>query len=347
MNHPKNKKKSPVIFFLLAFLAILIIIVVNRKSFPVDEIHFPYNSGIANLSTCEKFLVAVSLDNQIYVWDWNDLAKRPQIGSVQSSQAALLKSDVVASVRQDSPKALVLTNLQGDKEYKEILVDSNNRHAYLGVNRNRSTVAVLLAETHDSRTAQANYEVLLIDCDSGQIDPIVKVTEETNVGRLTNFAVSDDGEFIVAVGEKNDYGWIVLADVKQKRVVWEKQLPQPGNFDSVTFSLDGTACYVGGSDGTLYKIQTVSGKLLSQLPTAENNQTRLNAVVVSPDGRLVATTVTQGVFVRDCKTGRKIFARSTGHKIASSLVFSPDSRFLATSDLRQGGIIKIWRMPED
>jgi len=345
-----KKKKSPILFFFAAFVAIVIIMfIANRKSVLVEKVRFPFNSGVANLSTYENFLVAVCLDNKIYVWDWNSLSKGPRTGFVQSHQAALLKSDMVVSLRQRNPKALVVTNLKGDRKHKEILLDSNNDLKYLGVNRGRNTVAVLLAENQDSETAKASCKLMTVDIDADRTYPVVEIVGEAAESQLRDLAVSDDGAFMVLVGEKNDCGWIVLADVKQKRVVWEKEQPELRLFFSAVFSTDNKVIYTRGSDSTLYKVETASGKILDRLLPVKDNKSALKTqhvqtVAISPDGWSVAATIFATAYVWDCKTGKKIFSQTPGHKLVSGIAFSPDSRFLATSDLRQGGAIKIWRI---
>lgn len=351
MGNSNHKRRFPVLFFFGAFLAIVVVMFVARsKSALVDEIHFPFNNGIAKLSTYKNSLVAISRDNKIYVWDWKDLSKKARTGFVQSEQAALLEYDLVVSLRQQDPKTIVVTNVQGDKRHKEILIDSTDKRAFLGINHDSSTVAILLAKAKDDKTTQASYEFLLVDCDLGQVEPIVKLTEKIAVSRMMNLAVSDDGAFIVGFGEKNNHCWIVLVDVKQKQVVWEKEVPELRKLYHAIFSPAQKVIYARGSDSTLYKIEVASGKVLGRLLPIEENKNTLKSqhaqtVTISPDGHLVAATVFGAAYVWNCQTEEKIFGKVPNHKLVSSLAFSPDNRFLATSDLRQGGTIKIWRMP--
>lgn len=346
-----KKKRSPIVFFFAAFFAIVIIMfIANRKSVLVEKIRFPFNNGVAALSTYRNFLVAVCLDNKVWVWDWDNLSKGYKVGFVQSHQAALLKSGMVVSLRQRNPKALVVTNLKGDRKHKEILLDSNSELKRLAVNRSGGTIALLLAENRDSETAKASYKLMTVDIDADRTYPVVEIAGEAAESQLRDLAVSDDGAFMVLVGEKNNCGWIVLVDAKQKQVVWEKEVMEVRLFFSAVFSTDNKVIYTRGSDSTLYEVETASGRIVRRLlPVKENKNTLMHsstqAVVVSPDGKLVAAIVSGVVYVWDCRTGEKIFGKTPGHKIESGLAFSPDSRFLATSDLRQGGTIKIWRMP--
>ncbi len=66
---------------------------------------------------------------------------------------------------------------------------------------------------------------------------------------------------------------------------------------------------------------------------------------ISSDGKVIGSVVTSLVTVWDIQNGKKIFSKGPGHKLVSGIAFSPDSKFLATSDMRQGGKIKIWKLP--
>jgi WD40 repeat protein len=94
-----------------------------------------------------------------------------------------------------------------------------------------------------------------------------------------------------------------------------------------------------------------TGKMLKRLlttreiiSTARNQNTQ--TLAVSADGRFMAAVIGTSVFVWNCGTEKMILSIPTGHKLVSGLAFSPDSSFLATSDARQGGVIKIWRIPK-
>jgi WD40 repeat protein len=342
---PTSKKKSPILFFLTAFVTIVVVMLLaNRESVLVEKVHFPLNRGVAGLSTWKDFLVAVCLDNKIYVWDWENLSEEPRTGLAQSHKAFLMDSDRVVSLRQRNPKAVVAANLAGDRKYREIPIGSNSGNEYLGVNRDRTTVALLLVE-------EGSYDISIVDADAGRVDPVAKISEEVAKCQVTDLAVSDDGALVVLFGEKDGGGWLLLVNLRQRRAVWEKRVPELRLFFGAAFSEDGKVIYARGSDSTLHKIETASGKILDRsLPGGENKSTlktqHVQSVAVSTDGKFVAASVSGTAYVWDCETGKKVFSQAPGHKLTSGMAFSPDSRFLATSDLRQGGTIKIWRMPK-
>jgi WD40 repeat protein len=163
-------------------------------------------------------------------------------------------------------------------------------------------------------------------------------------------AVSDDGKYVLLTGQKAKTGWMVLVDIINNVVIWDKQAADFERFGVAVFSPDGKFIYARTSDSTLYKIDTGSGGIIDRWPSGKTNRsvlgdTSVQDVGISPDGRIVASIVSSDLYMWDSRTGKQIFCRTPQHKIESGLAFSPDGRFVATSDLRQGGTIKIWRCP--
>jgi WD40 repeat protein len=344
MGKTKNKNKSPLIFFLIS-LALIVIIMFNakHKSILKNEIRMPFNNGISNITTHKNLLIAVSLDNKIYVCDWNNLSKEPQSGLVQSGQAALLKEDFVISL-QKKPNAIVATNLKGDKKFKEIFLETSKTPTFLETNSQGNTIAVLLADSQQ-QPVQIYYELNTIELEAERVNQIAN--EKTDATKLYAMAISNNGQLVAIVGDKNGQGWIEVFNVKQKQKLLETTLPQSTPFLSVAFAKDDKTIFTGGRDSTLYKIKT-DGELLTRLipPNTEADNTQpVQHIAVSSDGRLVAANAGDFVNIWEIESGKNIFSRHPGHKITSGVVFSPDGRLLATSDLRQGETIKIWRIP--
>ncbi len=346
-----NKKKSPAPLLVGAFVVIVIIMfIANRKSSLVEEMYLPFNQGMRELSTYDNSLMALSSDDKIFVWDWENLSKKPQTGFVESQQAVLLEDDLIVSVRLAGAKAIVLTDIKGDQKHKEISVGSGSKSkTYLCANSSRDVLAVILADEGNG-AIEPRYQFLTIDLDADRSLRVLDVMGQEDGLQLTDFAVSDDGRFIVGAGSKGEHSCLLLVSLEQKKVVWEKTIQEAERLTSVIFSKGSEEIYAG-SDYSIYKFQTDSGSLLSRIQVTEKVETAhkpipIQYIAVSPDGKLVAVTLFKRLYIFECETEKNIFKKGTGHKLVGALAFAPDSRSVATCDLRQGGTIKIWKVPQ-
>ena len=205
--------------------------------------------------------------------------------------------------------------------------------------------------TEEDNAGKSAPKVMLVDCNTGSLGPICELTEAQE-GRLTCMVVSDDGRLVALAGEKTGQGLVVLVNVEQKRMAWAEKIPDLQRIKSLLFSTDSRTIYLRGTDNTVQILDVQTGKILKRLltqqeiiSTARNQNTQ--TLAVSADGRFMAACIGASVFVWNCTTEKMILRISTDHKLVSGLAFSPDSRFLATSDTRQGGVIKIWRIPKN
>jgi WD40 repeat protein len=220
--------------------------------------------------------------------------------------------------------------------------------AHLIANMDGSKIILLLERGGKDNGERVTYDLLEVLLDKGQLQPITAIALEKS--KLEHFSISDDGRYIIAVGEKNEHGWMFLADNKEKKTLWQKELPDFRKLHKGVFSKDGEIIYLRGSDSMLTLVKTSSGEIIDRwLPTKENKDTyraiQTQAVVISNDGGLVASVVGSEIFAWDTKTRKKYDITGAGHKVMSSIAFSPDAKYIATSDMRQGGDIKIVRVP--
>jgi WD40 repeat protein len=346
----RDTKNKPVILFGLGFaVAVLISLIANWHSALVRKVQFPLNNGVAYLFTCGNYLAAACHDAKLYVWDWRELKVSPKIVEVQSDQAVLLNSGHVASIRRSDAESLVLKNLEDNEVYKKIPIMAEGRHTYLATNQSGEVAAVVLSKEENNKIGNSQ-EIIIVDCNSGVTTTIIELQEESG-DAIMGISISDDTRFVVLAGEKANQGWVALADVKEKQLNWTKQLSDLEKIRSAVFSTDGKVIYIRGTDSTVQVLDTKTGKVLRRLlPLKENRSTArdqpVQTLATSNDGRFMAATISGTVYVWDCTTEKVVFKKAPHHKLVSGIAFSPDSKYLATSDSRQGGVIQIWRLPK-
>jgi WD40 repeat protein len=352
MTAPNKKKKSPKLFFLICFVVVLIIAIIpNRQSVLVKEISIPLNNGISKLSTCGKFLLAVSLDNKAYIIEWDNLSNKYRTIPVQSDQTVLLNNGIIVSTEKYNARSIVLTSLNGDTKSRAITLDTGEGRAFLNIGRNQNTTIATIAQAKANQQNQTTFTFYLVDPNNNSTQYLFKADAGVDINQWISVSASDDCKLISLCGEKQGRCWIALCNMKEKRIAWETELPTPVLFFNCVFSPDSKLIFARGSDSTVYKFDCSSGQPAGQLrATKDNTNTEkylhAQSVQVSNDGSLIGAVVSSIVCIWDQNTGRKIFSRDPSHKVIIGMAFSPDSKFLATADMRQGGKIKIWRLPE-
>ncbi|MBN2019147.1 MAG: hypothetical protein JW749_02855 [Sedimentisphaerales bacterium] len=349
MDKPQKKTGSPILLFFAAFAVVIIVtIVTNRRSPVAAELQIPLNNGIAALSTCGNLLAAVSNDSRFYIWEWTDLSKSHQEFDVESDQSVLLALDKAISLKRIRPDYVTLSRLEDGKKQVKIPLPYESDVGCLGINSDRSRIFILLTDGNRQGGDQVKCELLEVLVDSEKIDRILTFNSEKSFP--ANISVSDDGRYIVVAGEKNNLGWVAVLDAKEDRLLWQKEMPEFEKIFRAVFSKDGEVIYARGTDSTLLVIKADSGEITDRLlPIKKNRNTfRVQAtqtVAVSRDGNLVAATIFTGVYVWNTNTKKKLCEFGSSHKAISSITFSDDSRYLATSDMRQGGKIIILKLP--
>ena len=307
-----NKKKSPIVWFGLGLVMVVVLTVIaNKKSGLTRELSFPLNNGVAGLFTYSHFVAAVSLDNQIYVWNWSDLKSKPGVSAIKADQAVLVAPNTVLSAKRAHTEAIFVSELGDDKNYKSIAMNGAGSHTWLGSNRDKSTVVAVTERGDDSNSEQVVYELRRVNWQNLRSEQITQITAN-KTSRLFNVAVSDDGKYVLLTGQKAKTGWMVLVDIISNVVMWDKQAADFERFGIAVFAPDGKFIYARTSDSTLYKIDTSSAGIIDRWPSNKTNDsvlgnTSVQDVGVSPDGRTVASIVSSTLYMWDTQTGKIIF----------------------------------------
>ena len=343
-----KKKKRPIVLFLLAFIVVVILMfVANYKSIHVQELSGP-KSGVEKLSTCGERLIAISKDKDIYTWNWNDLSARPQVGSVKAQQAAAMSPDRLIWVPSGENNVVVVSNLRGDKELKRLSLGVNERCILLQASPNGKYAVAALAIGGGS---DKRIQLSVIDSDVTYIRPVGTKTMEDGL-KLNNIGISNDGAFVSAVGGK-DSGWILVADARSRKILWEQTVSDTDELNNVVFSQDGQMVYASEPGRFVYSFEAATGKPakkfeMDKYKTPPNNPQTISCIVVSPDGSLLAasTVPASQVLLWDAQSGKRLAVIHPGQFTVNSLAFSPDSSLLATGDLIGIVPMKIWRLSD-
>ncbi len=340
---------------------------------------------MGSIFTVQDMLAAAGQDGNLYLWDWGDLNIEPKIIELDSQllwlprwnrdtplsdnkvYALLTQKWIVHPSHDDVDMVLnddlnlIVREVEGQKEVNRWTVKGFFCEQ-LRSTRNGRFVAVFLDDDMDSwvkgvsrRDDQRGYRLGVIGPSPTDIRWLPTFfRKDWSLPRPEAVAASEDGNYVCIVGMGNiGGGWIMLADVVRKKVVWEKnpkreELPYSQwwtvCFNDVCFSPDGKCIYVAGNSG-LYCFESSTGKVIKQWP-----RPYAISVAVSPDERLVAfgELYDHKVYICDVNSanpiGIPILRFNTDQYSVCSLTFSPDSKFLATEGTLNTNI-KIWKMP--
>jgi WD40 repeat protein len=353
----------------------------RKKALPADApfLEIDPNIDMGSISTVQNMLMAAGQDGNLYLWDWRDLSKEPKVAKLDPTKSwiprwrdkspPLLHNRVctllshrwiVHASHEEDDMSLIVREVEGGGEIHRWSIGEEWNCDRLRSTRNGKFVAVYLNADLDECIEGVNYLGHARGYRLGLIGPSPTDIQwlptffrnEDNLPIVRVAAASEDGNYICAVGNI-DGGWIMLADVVRKEVVWEK-LPKGGDvpygqrtvaFNDVCFSPDSKRIYVAGNTG-LFCFDVATGKIIKQWPMPA----RAASVAISPDERLVAGGLpgTGDVYVCDVNSttpiGSPILRLRTGQYSVYGLAFSPDSTLLATEGVKRTHI-KIWKMP--
>ena len=345
MADKSNKKKTQLLLFLLAFVAIIILAFFsNYRSTHVQKLNGP-SSGVEQLYSCRDKLVAISRSNEVYSWPWNDLSAWPEVVTPKAHKLARMSFGRMILVPSANPGTVVLTNWDGDEVLRRFSLGLGSDCRFLKVSTNGS-FAVLALES----ARPANIQLVKIDPNAADLLPVVDRAVVSQLS-LNDIGISNDGLFLVAVGKKAG-GWILLADARNRKILWEQTLEGIDELNNVVFSAGGQVVYASEPGRFVYAFEITTGKLLrkfeiDEYKTPPNNPQVISCIAVSPNGHLLAaaTEPASNVWIWDTNSGLKVGEVTAEKYTIAGVAFSPDSSLLATGIL-VSSTINIWKIPE-
>ena len=348
------KSKKNILLFLGAIVAvIMLMIVANLRSKLLLELTAP-QGGVRKLFTSGDNLVAISNGNEVYVWDWKNLSGKPEKSSVTALDVTWMEPGRLVWAALPEADTIVVSDLKGEKEYKRIFIGQEWQCKILRTSRNGRFSAVGMVNKTDEEEGTNSFRKIrigLLDSKFEKVDTIVTISGKGNDFELSNIAVSEDGATVAVVGSSNG-GWIAVADVKQKKILWEMSQESAIRINEVAFAPDGKKLYAVGKDFTLYEYETGTGESIHSWITGRGKYEKVDShiwhsvgIEASSDEYLIAVAGQDtGVEFFDTKDLVNKGILAPAHHILAGIAFSPDASMLATADIRADGIIKIWQV---
>ena len=341
-----GSKSKPFVFFFLAIVLVSVFMFAvewNKRRTPALIV--AGNKGIASLFTSDGRLAAVFQDGRTCVWGW-DVPEIKQADFMAGSGRAIPLGEGRMAVlgRTADRRLLSVYDLRTAKRIKDLTAGWEDQDIHIRVS---PTLAMpVLIRRIDERDGSVKVEFLAVNLAAELLRPPVLQTLDARTQTLRDFAVSDAG-VLIAAGADDGKARLLAMDLNTGQTLWDQTWPDSEELTTVAVAVDGKTVWAGDRRGTLLTVAAEDGRLRSKVSLLMPGETRsvtndfsVQNLVVSPDGRRLGCTIAPIAYAVDAETGL-VTHRFGSHKVVSRVAFSPDSRKMATADLRADGVILI------
>ena len=348
-----KKKRSQTKLFIAVFVALAgWVVLQNLWREEVILFDVPDNAGVSVLETNKTSLVGVFQDGRVAVWDWDVMSPQGDSFKVVSDRVILPDAQHLAAINKEGRKNLTLYSLSDGKKQKEIAVGWADQAVRPLISPDKTIVALVRCNAADSK-GSILCEFLTTDIEKELLGSPVSLSIQQKTEEFVDYAVDNSGT-LYAVGSQNNLGRMVAINLANGKTTWDAVFENTKEFCACLTSPDGRVLYAGNLDGMLYKINADDGKIEKKIRLLKEGETRpvtndysvLN-LAFSPDGQYYVATINPKAYILKTESDQIVHDFSPADRLVSKIAFSPDNKFVATSDIRAGYPIKIWPLPEE
>lgn len=330
------------IFFwlVIVFIAVQgVIIFLNQKKKDQVVLSIPNNRGIEELWTQGDRLIALEMARGYHIFNWNQLESEYHSIAVNYYPCLLLEEDRVLSVKEK--RGLIFENSPG----RSLWIPLAGPSAEVSLDADPSCSTIILTRQF-IRDSGVEYQFSKVDLDQEVVLNITEVKGSPDF-TLRKILVPESQDRIILAGTREKQAYLGMIDLSRDQVLWEQGYPEEGEFFTACFLKERNVIYAGSRDGVVFEIEASSGQTVRRIALVPERQDKtklrtIQRVILSPDRTILAASCDPMYYLVELETWQVLKKVHVSHKIISGVAFSPEGRFLATSDIRASGIIEIF-----